>query len=221
MTISEILKAAFVSEFVDLTLMQAVVIFLAAMTCGGIICLVYRLNYRGALFSRSFCASLFAMTLITTLLIMAVRSNIYLSLGTLGALSIVRFRTAVKEPMDMAFMFLSISAGIICGANLLGIAIAGVACVCLILFGVGRLPRMAGTYIVMVTADSGAEQRILDLLRQGTRSASLKSKTVSNGITEYAWEVSLKGGDDSFIGQIGATDGVNSAVITKSNTEYI
>jgi uncharacterized membrane protein YhiD involved in acid resistance len=221
MTFSEMMKTAFSGAFVDLTFGQSVLIMLTALVCAALICLVYRLSYRGALFSRSFCASLFAMTLITTLLIMAIRTNIYLSLGTLGALSIVRFRTAVKEPMDMAYLFLSISAGIICGANLLGIALFGVVLIGAILYAVGHMPKMGGTYIVMVTADSKREQAITKELRDSTRSVTLKSKTLVAGEGEYAWEVALRGGDDAFMTRISTMPGVKSATMVKSNSEYI
>lgn len=230
MTLIEILKEAFSFETsidpttgltIGLTAGQAILIMLLAMVCGGLICLTYRLTYRGAVFSRSFCLSLFTMSLIVTLLIMAIRSNIYLSLGTLGALSIIRFRTAVKEPMDMAFLLLSISAGIICGANLLSVALLGTLFVCAILIILHFLPATGGTYIVMVTMEAKAEDKVCRLVKSATARHALKSKSHTGGVLEVTWEVCLKKGDDGFVREISHMSGVNSAVIVRSTTEYI
>ncbi len=221
--ILNVFKIAFTGCFVDLSPAQVILILLASMACGGLICLVYRLSYRGALFSRSFCVSLFAMSLVTTLLIMAIRSNIMLSLGTLGALSIIRFRTAIKEPMDMAFLFLAISAGIICGANMLGIALIGVVLVALVLLLVNRLPHTAGTYMLIVNARGADEAAILAAVGENTRRAKLKSRSMAakDATAEYIWEVSLAKTGDSLVPALTALEGVVHVSCVKSNAEYI
>lgn len=227
MTLLEILQTAFsfkptvdaTGVLIGLTVGQAIVIMVAAILCSAAICGTYRLTYRGAVFSRSFCLSLFTMSLIVTLLIMAIRSNIYLSLGTLGALSIIRFRSAIKEPMDMAFLFLSISIGIICGANLLGVALLGTILLCVILIVIRFIPVMGGgTYIVMVTLPTENENMVASIVKNGTASASMKSKSCMGESMEITWEVSLKGENDAFMGQL--TEWTHKAVIVRSSTDY-
>lgn len=226
MTLLEILQTAFsfkptvdaTGVLIGLTVGQAIVIMVAAILCSLAICGTYRLTYRGAVFSRSFCLSLFSMSLIVTLLIMAIRSNIYLSLGTLGALSIIRFRTAVKEPMDMAFLFLSISMGIICGANLLGVALLGTLVLCLILIVIHFLPSSGGTYIVMVTLNPENEEVVTSLVKAGTAHATLKSKSSMGDTMEITWEVSLKKSGDAFMGDVAELS--KRAVIVRSSTDY-
>lgn len=226
MTLQEILKAAFSDVYEvygGLTFPQVVVIIIAAVICGGIICLTYRLSYRGALFSRSFCVSLFALSVITTLLIMAVRTNtgLYISIGTLGVLSVIRFRATMKEPLDMAYIFLSVTAGFICGSNLLGIALPGVLLVCIVLGVAARLPRLKSPYILMVTCDPSLESKVREIVSAATASARLKSKSVLNGALELTLEVRLKDGNDAFLSELSSLDTVTAATLVRSNTEYI
>ncbi len=217
----EILREAFVNSLYDLSLAQVFLILGVAMALSGVICLIYRLCYRGALFSRSFCISMFATAMITTLLFMAIRSNILLSLGTLGALSIIRFRTAIKEPMDMAFLFFSISTGIICGANMLTIAAIGVLVIGGLLLAVNHLPHTARTYMLVVNTNGADEAVILATLTAGTRRARLKSKSMTGPTAEYIWEVTLPAEGDAVVASLAALDGVTHVSCVKSNTEYI
>ncbi len=230
MTLLEILKEAFsfsltidptTGILIGLTLGQSILIMAVAMICSIIICLTYRFTYRGAVFSRSFSLSLFTMSLVVALLIMTIRSNIYLSLGTLGALSIIRFRTAVKEPMDMAFLLFSISVGIICGANLLSFAVLGTLLICLILIIVHFLPTTSGTYILMVTGDADVEAEVATLVKANTARATVKSKSHVAGELEMTWEVTLKGGKDGFVQEISVMAGVSRVAMVRSTTEYI
>lgn len=220
MTLGEILKTAFSDAYSGLTFAQTVIIVLGALVCAAMICVSYRLTFRGALFSRSFCASLFTMCLITTLLIMAVRTNVYLSLGTLGALSVIRFRAAVKEPMDVAYMFLAVSAGVICGSNLLGIALPGVLFICAVLILIGRLPRLQAPYTLLVTGDPTAESAVMACITAATARRKLKSKSVMGGNMELIFEVRLKA-DDAFVADLSKIPGITSASLVKSATEYL
>lgn len=220
MTFGEMLKTAFSDAYSGLSFPQTVLIILGALVCAVMICVSYRLTFRGALFSRSFCASLFTMCLITSLLIMAVRTNVYLSLGTLGALSVIRFRTAVKEPMDVAYMFLAVSAGVICGSNLLGIALPGVLFICAILVVVGRLPRMRTPYTLLVSGDPSAEAEAVACITAATTRCKLRSKSVMGGSMELIFEVRLKT-DDHFVTTLSSLDGITSAALVKSATEYL
>ncbi len=221
MQISEILKEGFLNNFSDLTAGQAALVMLVSVLCAAVICVVYRITYRGVLFSRSFCVSLFAMEMITTLLILAIRTNVYLSLGTLGALSVIRFRTAVKEPMDTAFIFLSVCSGVVCGGNLLGMALLGVTFISIILLVLGMTPKASGKYILMVSAESSEEENVISEIRKSTKNAKLKSKSVSGQVSEMAFEVSLDGDSTAFMNRLSASKGVSSVSIVKSSNEYI
>lgn len=222
MSFPEILRTAFSGSYSGLTPGQIALIVAAALVCAALICLSYRLTFRGALYSRSFCLSLFTMCLITTLLITAVRTNIYLSLGTLGALSIIRFRTAVKEPMDVAYMFLAVSAGVICGSNLLGIALPGVFFIAALLVGIGRLPRLQGDpYVLVVTGAPQAESAVRKRINDAVSTARLKSKSVNGETMELIFEVRLGARGDAFVSELAALRGVTGASMVKSTAEYL
>lgn len=222
MSFSEILRTAFGGSYSGLSLWQIVLIVAAALVCASLVCVSYRLTFRGALYSRSFCLSLFTMCLITTLLITAVRTNIYLSLGTLGALSIIRFRTAVKEPMDIAYMFLAVSAGVICGSNLLGIALPGVFFIAALLVVIGRLPRLHGDpYILVVTCIPRAEDAVRQCVTTAVSTARLKSKSINGETMELIFEVRLGACGDAFVSELAALGGVESASMVKSAAEYL
>lgn len=221
MQISDILKEGFINNFIDLTIWQMALVMLVSIICGAIICAVYRITYRGVMFSCSFCLSLFAMNMITTLLILSIRTNVYLSLGTLGALSVVRFRTAVKEPMDTAFIFLSVCSGVVCGGNLLGIALFGVLLISVLLAFVSMVQKPCGKYILMISTESAVEAAAIDEINRNTKSARLKSKAISGATSEMAFEVSLDKDSTAFMNELGAKKGVLSVSIVKSNNEYI
>ena len=124
-TFQDIFKSSFLERLDSVSLLDTALALVLAFLLGLFIFLVYKRSYSGVMYSPSFGVTLIALTLITTLLILAVTSNIVLSLGMVGALSIVRFRTAIKEPMDIAFLFWSIAAGIVLAAGLIPLAVLG------------------------------------------------------------------------------------------------
>lgn len=133
MNFNDIFKSNFLEKAVDVSILDIILAMGLAFALGLFIFFVYKKTFAGVMYSVSFGVSIMAMTLITTLIILAVTSNIILSLGMVGALSIVRFRTAVKEPLDIAFLFWEISAGIVTGAGLFPLAIIGSVIIGLIL----------------------------------------------------------------------------------------
>lgn len=221
MQISNILKEGFVNSFTDLTIGQFALVMLVSILCGAIICAVYRITYRGVMFSHGFCVSLFAMDIITTLLILAIRTNVYLSLGTLGALSVIRFRTAVKEPMDTAFIFLAVCAGVVCGGNLLGMAIIGVLIVSILLVVLSLPSKASSKYILMLSIESSYEDAVFAEIAKNTKSMKLKSKSINGTKSEIAIEISLKNDSTAFMNYWGTKKGVSSVSIVKSSNEYI
>ncbi len=217
----DVFKSGFLENFSSLTVSQGVLIMAVSLLLGLLICLVYRLSYRGVLFSRSFCISLLAMDVITTLIIMSVTSNVVLSLGMVGALSIVRFRTAIKDPLDIAFLYYAIAAGIMCGANLLGLAAIGVVLVGVILFVASRLPAASDSYILMITVNADDEEPVVKYIKKNTKKASLKSKALVGTSAELSMEVTLDAGSTKFMNKLNAYPGVTAVTIVKSTGEYV
>lgn len=124
-TLKDILSSSFLENVTSVSIPDMVIALLLAFGLGLFIFLVYKKTYNGVMYSASFGTALIAMTMITTLVILAVTSNVVLSLGMVGALSIVRFRAAIKEPLDITFLFWSITVGIVLAAGFLPLAVFG------------------------------------------------------------------------------------------------
>lgn len=125
MTFKDIFKSSFLETTTTFSITDTILALILSFITGTFIMTIYKKTFKGVMYSNSLCVSLLALTLITTVIILAVTSNVVLSLGIVGALSIVRFRTAIKEPLDIVFLFWSISVGIVLGAGLLPLAIVG------------------------------------------------------------------------------------------------
>ncbi len=220
-TFADAFKKSFTENFAEISLPQAALMMLVSIALGLVICLIYRLSYRGVLFSRSFCVSLVAMDAITTLIILTVSQSIVISLGMVGALSIVRFRTAIKDPMDIAFLYFSIAVGIMCGADLLTIAILGTAVVGIILLVASRLPGSADTYILMLTVDAANENTVIRYVNKKTKKCTLKSKALIGDESEIALQVVLFGTDTEFLNKLKVYPSVSNITLVKSSGEYI
>jgi uncharacterized membrane protein YhiD involved in acid resistance len=163
-----------------------------------------------------------AMTLITTLVILAVTSNVVLSLGMVGALSIVRFRTAIKEPLDIAFLFWSIAAGIVLGAGLIPLAVFGSLFIGLILILFVNKKSTDNPYLLVVSCNGDeAENRVMETVSTHVKKLLLKSKTVSSAGVELTIEVRLKDMSAQFVNAVSAVEGVSSAVLVSYNGEYL
>jgi len=163
-----------------------------------------------------------AMTLITTLIILAVTSNIVLSLGMVGALSIVRFRAAIKEPIDIAFMFWSIASGIVLGAGLIPLAVFGSIFIGIIMILFVNKKSTDNPYILVVSCiDNTSEQLVTKAIDSNVKKYIVKSKTASNSGIELTLEVRLKDMTTDFVNKIAALDGVNNAVLVSYNGEYM
>lgn len=223
MNFSDLFKKSFLMTATqELTLARMLLTMGLAFAIGLFIYFVYKRTFRGVLYSRSFNLSLIAMTLITSLVIMAVTSNVILSLGMVGALSIVRFRTAVKDPMDLVFLFWAITIGIVTGAGLYILAILGAVIVGLLLFLLSRTPADETPYLLVVqasneTADAGVRSALLAAHRR----YSLKSKSISPSGVEATYEIRLKDGGSNLIQQIVGLEGIEHAVLIAYNGDYV
>jgi len=188
---------------------------------GLFIFIIYKKTYSGVMYSDSFGISLIAMSMITSLVIIAVTSNVVLSLGMVGALSIVRFRTAIKEPMDIAFLFWSIAVGIVLGAGLISLAIIGSVLIGII-FVLFSTRKIGDTpYILVIScADKDAENTVAEVIREQAKKNILKSKAVTKSGIELTYEVRIKE-DTDFVNSISACEGVTNAVLVTYNGEYM
>lgn len=221
---ADIFKRSFLNTAVqDLTLGRILLSLGLAFAIGLFIYFVYKRTFRGVLYSRSFNLSLVAIAMITTLVIMAVTANIVLSLGMVGALSIVRFRTAVKDPMDLVFLFWSIAAGIVTGAGLYTLAALGSVIIGLVLFLMHLQPAAAASYLLVVQAENDrVDADVRSALHAVRQRSSLKSKTISAEGMEATYEVRLKQEQEgsALVQQIKAIPGVQSAALIAFNGDY-
>ena len=222
MTFNDIFKSSFLENIASVSLLDMAVALLLAFGLGVFIFLVYKKTFCGVMYSSSFGVTLVALTMITTLVILAVTSNVVLSLGMVGALSIVRFRTAIKEPLDIAFLFWSIAAGIVLAAGLIPLAVFGSAAVggTLLVF-VNRKSHSDPYIVVVQCGGADSERAVTGFLQQNVRRCVVKSKTVQRGMVELNMEIRLKDGDTGFINTLAGMEGVGSAVLVSYNGDYM
>lgn len=222
MTFQDIFKSSFLEKAADFAVLDFVIAMGLSFALGLFIFWVYKKTYNGVMYSAGFGVSLMAMAMITTLVILAITSNVVLSLGMVGALSIVRFRTAVKEPMDIAFLFWAIAVGIVLGAGMIPLAVFGSLFVGMILWVFINRRVCDHPYImILVCRDGEAERQALARVREQVRKQVLKSKTVSAERIELTLEVRLKGEDCEFVNGIAQIQGVESAVLVSYNGDYM
>jgi len=213
------LSQYFTNQFVSLTPWKILIGLLFGCLVGLIIAFVYKRCYRGVLYSPTFALTLMMLTLITTPVVMCIKSDIALSMGMVGALSIVRFRTAVKDPMDTAYMFWALTMGILLGAELYVHAMMVVLVISVILFGLSFLHFGKGNaYLLVVHYDDYAEQDITQLLRRTVKQRKLRSKTVTRSGAEMTVEVRLDSKQD-LVAAVLNIEGVHDATLVACQTE--
>ena len=192
LTTNNAMAAFFAEQFANLTPMKVFLALAFGLLVGMIIAFTYKRCYRGVLYSPNFSITLIMMTLITTPVVMCIGSNIALSMGMVGALSIVRFRTAVKDPLDTAYMFWALTMGILLGAEQFIIALVVVAAISVILFGLNLLKFTSPNgYLLVLHYDEDAEYDINQQLRRSVKYRRLRSKTVTRSGAEMTYEVRL------------------------------
>ena len=222
MTFNDIFKSSFLENVTAVPLTDMAVALVLSFFLGLFIFFVYKKTYSGVMFSQAFGGALIAMTMITTMVILAVTSNVVLSLGMVGALSIVRFRTAIKEPMDIAFLFWAIAAGIVLAAGMIPLAVFGSVIIGVIMILFCNHKSAQKPYIAVITcADADAEKKASEYLRKSVSRAVLKSESVQSGAIEMSYEVLLKDESSRFIVEISKLAGVNSAVLVSYNGDYL
>jgi len=222
MTFNDIFKSGFLANVSSVSYFDMVLALALAFCVGLFIFFVYKKTYQGVMYSSSFGVTLIALTMITTLVILAVTSNVVLSLGMVGALSIVRFRTAIKEPLDIAFLFWSIAAGIVLAAGLIPLAVFGSLTIGVILLIFVNRKSHVNPYIVVIQCDSSeTERKALAYLGENTQKCVVKSKTAQKGLVEVNCEVRLKDDNTGFVNALADLEGVSSAVLVSYNGDYM
>ena len=222
MTFQDIFKSSFLENVTSVSLLDMGLALVLAFGLGLFIFLVYQKTFTGVMYSSSFGVTLVALTMITTLVILAVTSNVVLSLGMVGALSIVRFRAAIKEPLDIAFLFWSIAVGIVLAAGMIPLAVLGSVAIGVVLLVFVNRKSHANPYILVLQCDSQAsESRARAYLEEQTGRCAVKSKTVQRGLVELNLELRLKGDDTGFLNTLAGLDGVQSAVLVSYNGDYM
>lgn len=220
-TFQDIFKSSFTENIVSFSILDTAIAMIMAFCIGLFIFMVYKKTFNGVMYSSSFGVSLMAMTLITTFVILAVTSNVVLSLGMVGALSIVRFRTAVKEPLDIAYLFWAIASGIVLGAGMIPLAVIGTVLIgILMLVFVNRKPGESPYIIVLRCADENVEKACMQEIRNAVKKQIVKSKTVTADSIELTVEVRLKEMETEFVNRLTKLEGVSQAVLVSYNGEY-
>lgn len=222
MNLNDIFKSNFLENITSVSVLDMVIALVLAFGLGMFIFLVYKKTYSGVMYSSSFATTLVALTMITTVVILAVTSNVVLSLGMVGALSIVRFRTAIKEPLDIAFLFWSIAVGIILAAGMIPLAIIGSIIIGVILLVFVNRDSHKNPYIVVIRCDGQeSEKAAKSFLDSKAERCVVKSKTVQKGNVELNLEIRLKDDNTDFINALSDMNGVNSAVLVSYNGDYM
>jgi uncharacterized membrane protein YhiD involved in acid resistance len=221
MTFNDIFKSSFLENITSVSILDMVIALALAFGIGLFIFFVYKKTYQGVMYSSSFGTTLVALTVITTLVILAVTSNVVLSLGMVGALSIVRFRTAIKEPLDIAFLFWSIAVGIVLAAGMIPLAVIGSVIIGVILIVFVNRKSHFNPYIVVLSCEGNeAEEEATEFLKSNVKKYVVKSKSVQSGRIDLNLEIRLKDDNTDFINRLSEISGVSNAVLVSYNGEY-
>lgn len=219
---SDIFKSNYIENFTSFSLIDTILAMVLAVAIGFFINFVYRKTFNGVMYSSSFGTSLVAMCVTTTFVILAVTSNVVLSLGMVGALSIVRFRTAVKEPIEIAYLFWAIAVGIVVGAGMFPLAVFGSVLIGLILMIFVNKKASDNPYILVVNCENdAAEKQVMDYVKDKVKKAVIKSKTISKSGLEFTLEVRLKDDTTAFVNDISEMNAVDNAVLVSYNGDYM
>lgn len=222
MSFNDIFKSSFLENISEFSVIDTVIGLVVALLIGLFIFVIYKKTLTGVMYSSGFALTLVGLSLVTTLVIMAVTSNVVLSLGMVGALSIVRFRTAIKEPVEIVFLFWSLAIGIVIGAGMIPLALIGSAIIGIILLFFGNRKVRNHPYILVINcADENAENAVIDILGKEVEYYIVKSKTISKAGIELTAELRTKNASTGFVNQISGIAGVENATLVSYNGEYM
>ena len=219
----DIFKSSFLENINTIPIFDLVLTMVLSFALGMFIFFIYKKCYAGVMYSSTFGVTLIALTMISAFLILAVASNIVLSLGMVGALSIVRFRTAIKEPSDIAFLFWVIAVGIVLATGLIPFAVFGSLLIGIVLTIFSPNKKVLDKpYILVVHCDNSEnEEKVREFVTDRVKKMSLKSKSVAQGCIELNYEVRLKDADTTFINELATLTGVTHTVMVSYNGDYM
>lgn len=217
---NDILKNNFINDFMfgNLSIIDILLGLLTAFIAGAFIYFIYKITYKGVLYSPSFNATLLVMTMITCLVIMTISTNVVLSLGMVGALSIVRFRTAIKDPLDIVFMFWSIAAGISSGAGLYFLTFVGACIIGFVLVVLSRKKHADTMYLLVIHYTEEASDDVKKELQKLDH--TLKSKIMRKNVIEQTSEVRLKIDNTAFMSRLNEIEHVRDVSLVQYNGDY-
>jgi len=222
MTFNDIFKSSFLESVSSFSVVDVALGMLVSLVVGLFIFMIYKKTFSGVMYSSSFSMTLIGLTLVTTLVIMAVTSNVVLSLGMVGALSIVRFRTAIKEPVEIVFLFWAIAGGIVVGAGMIPLALIGSAIIGVILLVFTNRKLHETPYIIVMNCENeSGEDVAMGYLKQFVKRYVVKSKTVNTTGIELTVEVQTKDATTSFVNQLSKVNGVDYVTLVSYNGEYM
>lgn len=222
MSFSDVFKTSFLESVESFTATDLLIGMVFAVVISLFIFWVYKKTFTGIMYSPGFSLTLIGLCLVTTLVIMAVTSNVVLSLGMVGALSIVRFRAAIKDPMEIVFLFWSIAVGIVIGAGMIPLALVGSVIIGVILMIFANRKQPSIPYILILNcADDTSEQSAVGAAKSAVSKFAVKSKTVNSSGIELTAQVRLKDSETSFVNTLSNINGVSNATLVSYSGEYI
>lgn len=214
MSFNDIFKSSFLESISELSVTDTLIGLAFALAIGLFIFVIYKKTLTGVMYSSGFALTLVSLSLVTTLVIMAVTSNVVLSLGMVGALSIVRFRAAIKEPVEIVFLFWSLAAGIVIGAGMIPLAVIGSAIIGVILLLFANRKLHESPYLLVVNcADEDAEKAALDIVGKSTKHCLVKAKTVNASGIELTAELRTRDGETAFLNELTRLPGIGNATL--------
>ena len=222
MNFSNIFRSSFLESVTEFSAIDTLIGLAFALVIGLFIFLIYKKTFSGIMYSSGFAMSLVGLSMVTTLVIMAVTSNVVLSLGMVGALSIVRFRAAIKEPMEIVFLFWSLAVGIVIGAGMIPLAVIGSVIIGVILIVFARKKLGVSPYILIVKMDNEkTEENVLNLVNSAVDKFIVKSMTVNKNGIELTAEVRVKDSATGFVNRVSEINGVADATLVTFNGDYM
>lgn len=222
MTFNDIFQSSFLENVTEFSAVDTLIGMVFATVIGLFIFTIYKKTFQGVMYSSGFSLSLVGLCLVTTLVIMAVTSNVVLSLGMVGALSIVRFRAAIKEPMEIVYLFWSIAAGIVIGAGMVPLAVIGSAIIGAILVLFANRKIHENPYILILNcSDEKAEKEAMGMIGKEVKRFAVKSKTVNRDGIELTAEIRLKDAATDFVNRLEGTEGIGEVTLVSYNGEYM
>lgn len=217
-TFSDIFKKGFLEETGNLTTSGFAMSMLAAFLCGMIVYAVYRMFYKGVIYNNNFNILLVMTSTVTCFMVIVISSNVVLSLGMVGALSIVRYRTAVKDPLDVGFLFWTVAVGVTCGAGLYLISIMGTVFIALVYIMLVKVRSRKHQYLLIVKYQNEAAEAVRWQLMPLKK--VLKNKTSTKNQTELTYEVQVSADNTAFVTVLSEVEGVTSAVLVEFTGDY-